>query len=707
MSIPLDPDSASMARLARRGGLRRWVICALTVGLALFLSLYLLQDADLAMYEEAAYQAGKTGTPDDRIHLILIDEASAREVLRENNGQFPRSLFSRIATFCDSAKVVAFDVYFEGRKRVTDDVNFAKLVETHSERGLASIISGLFMEPGRSEVRTNLLRFAASPHSGRFPDAKQYRDPVEPYKELLENPHTQLGHVVYRSYGERILRRYAVVAQGTGAWFPSLALTTLRAGSNTVNWAGRRIECNGNSVHLDAGGEFLFRHYDTTYTFSTLQDVFDSINMARFHKEAFMHTGLAKAVDLGTALCRKDPEWDPRHIKMINFPDVIDKYVLVGSSAKSVLEDSKSTAYDEETPGVYIHAWALDNLLNGNQFWDAPLWVNVLLTCVLGFFPAIVFNAPRRMIVLGLAVLVLYLLGVYALAVFANFLLPQVAPSLAILFATTAMALVSWSVEQGQRRELQAMEQAKQEFTDFLVHDLKGQINAMDMSLSLLEEQVPIEGSTGRVFTALQSGMNRLLAQTHNLLDIRKIEQGKMQMTPQLASLHDLMREVVSEYAGAAELVELQIAPSFDPAFDRPVLIDEDLFRRILGNLVWNAIQYAKRGTSIEVATRMLPDNQFSVHVANHGNPISPEVQSTLFQPFASGNSTDQSKNVRTVSTGLGLLFCQMATEAHGGTIKLQSPWVNGQGVIVTLSLPVESTPFATLEARRKAASFT
>lgn len=695
MSIPLDPHSASPERQGRRGRLRRWIICAVAVALALLLSLFLLRDAERAMYEQATKKAGNSGKPDDQIHLVLIDEASVDWVRNNLDGRWPQSLFGRVASYCASAKVVSFDVFFFWRERVgTGNRSFASLVKAHDEEGLAPILSGLNMLTGKSEdpLDEGFSRFAVAAHSGRFPDAEHYRDPVKPYKELFENPHTKLGHVVYPPHGERSLRHYAVVAQVNDTWFPSLALATLKASSNEVSWAGREIECNGRSVRLDDGGEFLFRHFNTTYKYSTLLDVIDSAELARSQPDAHMRTGLARAVDIGSAVCLREKEWDPYRVKMLTFDDFADKYVLVGSSAKNVFADSKSTAYGEVTPGVYIHAWAMDNLLNGEQFWDAPLWLDVLLTCLLGFFPAIVFiHTPRRMIVLGLAVIGLYLLGVYSFASWFNWLLPQVGPLLAILFSTTAMAIVSWSVEQLHRRELQSMEQAKQEFTDFLVHDLKGQINAMGMSLSLLEERVPQEGNTGRVFTTLQSGMNRLLAQTHNLLDIRKIEQGKMQMTPQLSSLHDLIRELISEYAGAAELVDLRIEPDFDPAFDRPVVIDEDLFRRILGNLVWNALQYAERGTAIKVGTRMLSNQEFLVHIANHGKPISPEVQSTLFQPFSSGNASEQSKNVRTVSTGLGLLFCQMATEAHGGTIDLKSPWINDQGVIVTLSLPVES----------------
>ena len=111
------------------------------------------------------------------------------------------------------------------------------------------------------------------------------------------------------------------------------------------------------------------------------------------------------------------------------------------------------------------------------------------------------------------------------------------------------------------------------------------------------------------------------------------------------------------------------------PAMDQPVRIyaDLDILYRVARNLIWNALKYATRSTTIEFGVTLHTTNREIVFfVRNHCLPIGTDRQRQIFEAFGAVGGVAAVQGFHSI--GLGLAFCKLAAEAHGGTIRLESP---------------------------------
>jgi signal transduction histidine kinase len=224
-----------------------------------------------------------------------------------------------------------------------------------------------------------------------------------------------------------------------------------------------------------------------------------------------------------------------------------------------------------------------------------------------------------------------------------------------------------------------------------LVHDLKNRVGSTIVAITALEQDMtePSE-RTRKLLNTLHRSADRVLLQIHALLDIRRIQEGKMRLAQRRLALDRLLASAVDEHAEAARLVGVDLDVAAAPAPDLEVLVDPDIFSRILSNLLWNAMAHAPRGSRIDIGAVRGENEQVFIQVANHGPVLPEEVRAHLFEAFSSQPHPD--RGVDTGGTGLGLTFCKLAVEAHGGSIRLDSPWPGqSDGVRVTLTLPLHS----------------
>ena len=118
---------------------------------------------------------------------------------------------------------------------------------------------------------------------------------------------------------------------------------------------------------------------------------------------------------------------------------------------------------------------------------------------------------------------------------------------------------------------------------------------------------------------------------------------------------------------------------------DIQVSADRQMISRVIMNLIWNAIQHAPENSEIEIDCGTENDQPL-VSVANRGPIIPVKFQNHLFKPFH-GGANEGLSGVLSDSTGLGLAFCKLAIEAHGGRIQVESPWQRyDDGVLVTIT---------------------
>jgi len=671
----------------------RLMACAGAVLLVLLAMLLFREQTHGEFYDTKVRLHSKVVPSSDDLILLAIDESSVRHDSR--NGAFPwdRYVYAGIAEYCRQADVVAFDIGFFEKKDIQIDGLFAdtvKILRTNDNCHVVSVCN-LFYDtvPRAAPPFVKAMATGGDPDKS-MPHAVNHLDASLPYDTLLSNSaYLAQANFPRDSYGE-----YMVVARWGDDIVPSLALAAVMAKRDippsAVNLqSDRSLDMISGTYKLTPRGTVYYpvsgTEYDD-YRYCTMTDFATALSRDRRSGSTGYFKDAALGIEAGIKRALpEDPIVRQNRVLVVDESIFKDRIVLVGSTSTGILRDFEKSPRGESTPGMFIHADMINNLLNERQFWNWPWTWDLLPTILLGFLPALMSSdRPWRLFVGSLFVLIAYMATTLALLFGFDWLLPWMWPTLALTFSTVLLASLAWAAEQ-------AMEASKQQFTDMLVHDLKGRISTMSMSLSLIEERVPEEFRPAKLFTTTSSSATRLLSQVqvNALLDIRKIEEGRMQLNLDAVNIREVIAEVVREYQPGANLINLAIVERLDDAIDKPAMIDADIFQRILANLIWNALQYAKRGTEVEVGTRAINEHGFEVYVANRGKTISPAVSAKLFKPFSTG--TNAEKNVKTVSTGLGLAFCRLAAEAHGGSVRLHSPWEpHDDGVEVVLRVPYE-----------------
>jgi len=163
-----------------------------------------------------------------------------------------------------------------------------------------------------------------------------------------------------------------------------------------------------------------------------------------------------------------------------------------------------------------------------------------------------------------------------------------------------------------------------------------------------------------------------------NLLELSRHQANRLQLHKRAADVGDLMRQTVAQFHGqsSGHSIVLDV-----PAALPKVAVDEDRFRRVLHNLIENAVKYTPEDTEARVFARH-EDSQVTVGVSDHGSGISAEDQARLFQPFQRLRPGPGVSGV-----GLGLVVCKRLVEAHGGRI-----WVDskpGEGSTFQFTIPL------------------
>jgi two-component system, sensor histidine kinase and response regulator len=225
-------------------------------------------------------------------------------------------------------------------------------------------------------------------------------------------------------------------------------------------------------------------------------------------------------------------------------------------------------------------------------------------------------------------------------------------------------------------RELEAL---RESLTHFIVHDMRSPLQTVLGGLKLALKRTELPPDTRQYLTMAYNAADNLSEMVGSLLDIARIEAGHMPLDlteHDLALLAEEARTTLLPHAAAREI---EITLSGTAA---PVLVDEGLIRRVLINLIGNAIKFSPKGGTITV--RVQPGGDVvRAEVSDAGPGLPKEEHHRIFEKFSQLAARKQNKKY---STGLGLAFCKLAVELHGGTIGVESEV--GQGSTFWLNLP-------------------
>lgn len=252
--------------------------------------------------------------------------------------------------------------------------------------------------------------------------------------------------------------------------------------------------------------------------------------------------------------------------------------------------------------------------------------------------------------------------------------------------------------------EQQELEQARQDLTSMVVHELRAPLQAVMGSMRLISEVAPPDTPLIHQATGVsQRAVKKLLNLINNLLDVSRMEKGEFVLDPTLERVEPLLHDAVEELAPLAEesdvSLDVQIAPDLPP-----VQIDRDMIDRVILNLVDNALKYTQPGTAVTLSAEVRQAGNgahqrpgvLAVSVADRGPGVPDEFKASIFDRF----SQIAGRRGRRRGAGLGLAFCKLAVESHGGEI-----WVEDNpqgGSIFIFTLPAAATPPRPDERRQR-----
>jgi signal transduction histidine kinase len=230
-----------------------------------------------------------------------------------------------------------------------------------------------------------------------------------------------------------------------------------------------------------------------------------------------------------------------------------------------------------------------------------------------------------------------------------------------------------------QRDDLLRVQLQKERLMAFVVHDLKNPVNAMDLHAQLLVRDRSLAPDARESAAQVRLAAQRLGRMILNLLDLSKADEGKLVAKRAPLDLKALAAKVVAEVDVAARErgVRLELGISVER-----VVADEDLLQRTLINLLENAVRHAPKGTAVRLETQRT-DAATELRVSDAGRGVPEDLRAHIFDPFVQldASGLPPSRGGR----GLGLAFCRLSAEAHGGRIWIEDA---NPGAVFVLAVP-------------------
>jgi two-component system, sensor histidine kinase and response regulator len=236
-----------------------------------------------------------------------------------------------------------------------------------------------------------------------------------------------------------------------------------------------------------------------------------------------------------------------------------------------------------------------------------------------------------------------------------------------------------------RNRELLALQKTKDDLTHMIVHDLRSPLSGICGYLEMLpmfETHLSPKGL--RMVEIMAASAGKLQHMISSVLDVGKMEAGSMKLRMERIDLREIVQQIFLDLSPLCEGIDLKVESPSDPAL---AFADADPARvsRILYNLVSNAIKFVpQNGGRIAVEILAVP-GAARVAVRDNGCGIPPDQLERVFDKYG---QVERDLALNPLSTGLGLPFCKMAAELHGGRVWIELPPDGGTTVILELPHP-------------------
>ncbi len=227
-----------------------------------------------------------------------------------------------------------------------------------------------------------------------------------------------------------------------------------------------------------------------------------------------------------------------------------------------------------------------------------------------------------------------------------------------------------------------SVEQMREDLTHTLVHDLRNPLTSIQASIEMLGVSLGPAISTrqAEMLRLARVGSVKLLSLVNAILDVSRLEEGSMPLNLEPVDLSTVTAEILELQRPLALPRAISLINDI-PADIPRVMADRGLLGRVIQNLVGNSIKFTPAGKEVRIFASLGGDSEgmVRVDVTDEGPGIPLELRERLFEKFVTGGH-------RASGSGLGLLFCRLAVEAHGGSIRAEN---RSTGACFTFTVPV------------------
>ena len=239
--------------------------------------------------------------------------------------------------------------------------------------------------------------------------------------------------------------------------------------------------------------------------------------------------------------------------------------------------------------------------------------------------------------------------------------------------------------------KLEKLEDLKERLYHMVIHDLRSPLMGISGAIELfqMDSQDLTQGQNELVDICLR-GCRELRQMIDSVLDVYRIEDGNMKLHKEPFDWSALIEQIEPLFLvkAQAKQIQLDFFYSFEPS---RISGDHNLLTRVVSNLLDNSIRHTQKGGTINVLSEQnSKQNSLLVSIKDSGNGIPKEYQQKIFDKFE--QLPERQGEKRSGSCGLGLTFCKMAVEAHGGRIWVESEG-DGTGATFCFELPVGTVP--------------
>lgn len=235
-----------------------------------------------------------------------------------------------------------------------------------------------------------------------------------------------------------------------------------------------------------------------------------------------------------------------------------------------------------------------------------------------------------------------------------------------------------------KNRDLIKANQLREDLTNLIIHDMKNPLAQIQGTVQLLQkDNNGTAEKKERYLSWIAQSTDRLFLMVSDLLDVSKFEDGELFLQREPISINRIIRDNLERIDASRPNHTRSISATLDETLP-PVMGDKDILDRVVDNLLSNAAKYTPEDGLIRVETNQDSD-RVKVTVADNGSGIPAEYQEKIFEKFFQAQAK---RDHQRIGHGLGLTFCKLAVEAHGGRIWVESQ--EGKGSKFNFTIPIE-----------------